>query len=148
MNHHQPIWVRIIMVLLGIPNVIAGIWAIISPQHWFDNFPGWAPYLVAANPPYNEHLATDAGAGLFASGLLMLIAAVWIKREVAILAAIGFLAFALPHFLFHLINPSDLLTAAEDTQGTGSLGLSVVGAGVVLMWQWRKTPTRPSEVTA
>lgn len=132
-----PIWLRVVMVLLAVPNIFAGIWAIVAPQNWFDNFPGWAPYLVAANPPFNEHLATDAGAGLFASGLLMLIALVWTRREVVIVAAIGYLAFAVPHFLFHLINPADALTASEDFQGTFSLALAVVGAGVVLMWQWR-----------
>jgi len=36
------------------------------------------PRLVAAEPPYNAHLATDAGAGLLASGLVLLVAA-WLS---------------------------------------------------------------------
>lgn len=128
------------MVLLAVPNIFAGAWAIVSPQSWFDNFPGWAPELVAAHPPYNVHLATDAGAGLLASGVIMIVALVWNRREVTILAAIGYLAFALPHFVFHVFNPADALTTAEDINGTGALGLAVVGAAVVLMWQWRRQP--------
>lgn len=136
----MPWWLRIIVVLIAVPNVVAGIWAMVAPQNWFDNFPGWAPYVVAANPPFNAHLATDAGAGLFASGLIMLIALAWRRRDVVILAAVGFLAFNVPHFLFHLFNPSDALTASEDFQGTFGLALAVVGGAVVLMWQWRKNP--------
>lgn len=136
----QPWWLRVVMFLLAAPNVFAGVWAILSPQSWFDDFPGWAPALVAAHPPFNEHLATDAGAGLLASGVVMLIAMIWGRREIVITAAIAYLAFALPHFLFHLFNPADALTTAEDVNGTGSLGIAVVGAVLVLMWQWRRVP--------
>jgi hypothetical protein len=133
------------MVLLAVPNIFAGVWAIIAPANWFENFPGWAPSLVAAYPPFNEHLATDAGAGLFASGLIMLIAAAWPRRDYVIGASIGFLAFALPHFLYHLFNPADALTASEDASSTISLALAVVGAGIVLLWQVRR-PLIPTEV--
>jgi len=140
----QPMWLRVIMVLLAVPNIAAGLWAIIAPQHWFDTFPGWAPQLVAAFPPYNEHLATDAGSGLFASGVAMALAAWWPRREVVITAALAFLAFALPHFLWHFINPSDALTSPEDTVNDISLAAAVVGAGVVLMWQWHHSIRRPA----
>lgn len=130
------------MLLLGLPNVAAGLWAVIAPENWFENFPGWAPQLVAAYPPFNEHLASDAGAGLLASGVLMVLAALWPKREVAVVAAIGFLAFALPHFLFHVLNPSDELAGSENAVSTGSLAFAVVGAGTILMWQWFLKPSR------
>lgn len=132
----QPKWLRILMVLLAVPNLITGLWAVVDPQHWFDTFPGWAPQLVAAFPPYNEHLATDAGSGLLATGLVMGLAALWPRREVVITAAVAFLAFALPHFVWHLVNPSASLTSAEDTVNDITLAAAVVGAGVVLMWQW------------
>jgi hypothetical protein len=135
----QPRWLRIVMVLLAVPNLITGLWAIVAPRNWFDNFPGWAPELVAALPPYNEHLATDAGAGLFASGLVMLLAVLRPQREIVITAAVAYLAFALPHFAWHLFNPADALEPAEDTVNAISLALAVVGAGAVLMWQWHPT---------
>ncbi len=137
----SPMWLRILMLLLGGPNIITGGWAVIAPENWFDNFPGWAPQLVAAYPPYNEHLASDAGMGLLASGVVMILAALWPKREVAITAAIAYLAFVLPHFLYHLINPADLMTGAENTVNTISLASSVVGGAVVLMWQRRLEPS-------
>jgi hypothetical protein len=51
------IWVTIGLVLLAVPNVVAGVWGLIAPDRWYDNFPGWAPRLVAAHSPFNEHLA-------------------------------------------------------------------------------------------
>ncbi len=132
----QPTWLRVLMVLLAVPNVITGLWAVLSPQHWYDNFPGWAPQLVAALPPYNEHLATDAGAGLLATGVVMGLAAAWPRREVVITAAVAFLAFSLPHFLWHAVNPAAPMTSAENAVNSLTLAAAVVGAGVVLMWQW------------
>jgi len=143
---HQPRWVRIVIVLLAVPNLITGLWALVAPRNWFDNFPGWAPELVAAIPPYNEHLAFDAGAGLFASGVVMLVAAMWPRREIIITAAIAYLAFALPHFLWHLFNPADGLEPAEDTVNAVSLALAVVGAGTVLLWQWHPSIREPGAV--
>lgn len=132
----QPAWLRVLMVLLAVPNVITGLWAAIDPTHWYDTFPGWAPQLVAAFPPYNEHLATDAGSGLLASGVVMGLAAWWPRREVVITAAVAYLAFALPHFVWHAVNPADGLTAPENTVNNVTLAAAVVGAGTVLLWQW------------
>lgn len=124
-------WVRYALVALAVPNLATGVWAILSPQGWFDDFPGFGARLVAAEPPFNEHLATDAGAGLFAAGVVLLVAA-WMATSSAVrLGLIGFGAFAVPHALWHTANPSDLLSGAENLMSTGSLLVSV-GAAVVL----------------
>ena len=136
-----PRWVRPALVLLAVPNLIAGLWGLIAPENWFDTFPGWAPHLVAAIPPYNEHLATDAAAGLFASGLVAAVAAVWMKREVVIVAMAAYLAFALPHALFHLVNPADALTTAEDAVNVVSLAIAVVLAIAVMIESIRRPST-------
>lgn len=135
----QPPAVRVLMLVLGVPNLVAGCWALMSPRGWFDEFPGWAPSLVAAYPPYNEHLTVDAGSGLFASGLVMTVAALWPRREVVVVASIAFLAFAVPHAAWHWLHPSDDLSATEDVVSTASLVLAVVGGAVVLLVQWRLT---------
>jgi hypothetical protein len=129
-------WLRPVLVLLAVPNLIAGLWAIVAPENWFENFPGWAPRLVEALPPYNEHLATDAGAGLFATGVLALVAAMWLRRDVVVTAMIGYLAFALPHALFHLANPADALTGSEDVVNSITLLIAVVAASATLIAAW------------
>ncbi len=140
--------IRILLIVLAVPNLFAGLWALVSPQSWYDNFPGWAPQLVAAYPPFNNHLVADAGAGLFAAGLLALFAAAWPKREVIIAAMVGVLAFIVPHTLFHLFNPSDILTASEDASSTASLGISVAIAAYVLGRQFTGSTTTPTAETA
>ena len=124
-------WPRSVLVALAVPNLVTGGWAVAAPQHWYDNFPGWAPRLVSAIPPYNEHLASDAGAGLLATGVLAALAAIWYERTIVLTAMAGFLAFALPHALFHLTHPADALSTAEDAVNTGSLLVAAAAAGAV-----------------
>jgi hypothetical protein len=119
------IWVTIGLVILAIPNLAAGLWGLIAPEHWFDNFPGWAPRLVAAFPPYNEHLAVDAASGLLASGVAAAIALCWRRREVVVVAMAVFLAFALPHAVYHLAHPADALSSREDALNSVSLWAEV-----------------------
>lgn len=118
--------------LIAIPNLITGFWAIVAPENWFDTFPGWAPHLVAAFPPFNQHLATDAGAGVLTVGVLAATAAVLRRRDAVLVAGAGLLAFTGPHAIFHLLNPSDLLTASEDSMNIVPLTITALAAVAVL----------------
>jgi hypothetical protein len=133
-------WVRPALVILAVPNLFAGVWGLIAPENWYENFPGWAPRLVAAIPPYNEHLATDAAAGLFASGVAAAIGAWWMRREIVIVAMAVYLAFAFPHAAFHLANPADALSTSEDTVNVVSLLFAVAIALAVMIESIRATP--------
>jgi hypothetical protein len=126
-------WVTAALVVLAVPNLVAGLWGLVAPEHWFDNFPGWAPRLVAAFPPFNEHLATDAASGLFAAGVGATIALWWRRRDVVIVAMAAFLAFAFPHAVFHLAHPADALSGVEDLVNTVTLWAAVAIAVAILM---------------
>lgn len=128
-----PQWVRLALVALGLPNVATGTWAILSPQAWFDRFPGFDPRLVAAEPPFNAHLATDAGAGFLATGAILLLAAWLGDRRSAQLALAGFALFAVPHAAYHALNPAPGLTGAEDVQNVGLLAFSVMVTAALLV---------------
>lgn len=128
-----PHWIRLALVALGVPNVATGTWAILSPQVWFDRFPGFDPRLVAAEPPFNAHLATDAGAGFLATGGILLLAAWSGDRRSARLALAGFGLFALPHAAYHALNPAPGLTGAEDVQNVVLLAFSVAVTGALLV---------------
>lgn len=119
-------WVRIGLVALGLPNALAGLWAVLTPEGWYDSFPGWDPRLVAAEPPFNAHLATDAGAGLLASGVVLLVAAWLADRRSVQLALVAFLAFAVPHTGYHAMNPAPGLSSAEDAQNVATLVFTVL----------------------
>lgn len=134
-------WVRIALVALGLPNAATGLWAILAPEAWFDRFPGFDPRLVAAEPPYNAHLATDAGAGLLASGVVLLLGATLGDRRSVQLALIAFAVFAVPHAAYHVLNPAPGLSSAEDAQNAGLLIFVVVASGVLFVAA-RRTATR------
>lgn len=126
-------WVRVALVALGVPNAAAGLWAVAAPDSWYESFPGWDPRLVAAEPPFNEHLVTDAGAGLLASGFVLLAAAWLADRRSVRFGIVAFLVFAVPHTFWHAMNESPGLTAGEDAQNVATLVFSLVVAVVVLV---------------
>jgi hypothetical protein len=139
-------WVRVALIALGVPNAAAGLWAVLAPSSWYDDFPGWDPRLVAAEPPYNEHLVTDAGAGLLASGLVLLAAAWLADRRSVRFGVAAFLVFAVPHTFWHATNESPGLTSAEDAQNVATLVFSVA-VGVVLLVASGRAPRPVPERT-
>lgn len=96
------------------------------PEGWYDKVPGWDPRLAAAEPPFNAHLATDAGAGLLASGVALLVAAWLADRRSVQLASVSFRAFAVPHTAYHAMNPAPRLSSAEDAQNVATLVFTVL----------------------
>ena len=138
-NAATPRWVEAALAVLAVPNLLAGAWAIVAPRSWFDSFPGWAPHLVAALPPFNEHLATDAGAGLLTVGVLATIALLLRRRDVVVTAMAGALTFSVPHAMFHLLHPAEALSSAEDAMNSISLIGAAALAGAVLAHAWRQT---------
>ena len=131
-------WKRLILIGLAVPNILAGCWAVLSPAHWYENFPGWSPRLVSALPPFNEHLVIDSGSGLLASGLIVLIAGLCLRRAITVVATVGYLAFALPHAVFHLQHPGEGLSTAQDALKVATLWLVVVLASAVLIAEVRR----------
>lgn len=135
-----PTWTRILLVALGLPNVMTGAWAVLAPHHWYENFPGWLPHLISAYPPYNEHLATDAGVGLLVTGLAALGAALWPRRDIVLTASAVYATFAVVHAAFHLLTPAadHRLSGAEAAVNNATL----VTAAVVSMFVFFHTLRR------
>jgi hypothetical protein len=131
---------RIGFVILAAFNLYVGVWAVLAPEHWYNNFPGADPRLVAAEPPFNKHLATDAGAGFLATGVIALLAAIWLTSLVAKIALVGYLSHALPHFVYHVGNPAPGLTDAENVQNTAVLGIVVIVPVVMLLVLFGRFP--------
>lgn len=137
-------WVRIGLLALGVPNVAAGLWAVVAPASWYRSFPGFDPRLVAAKPPFNAHLATDAGAGLLASGVVLLMAA-WLgdRRSIA-LGIVAFACFAVPHAAYHVLNPAPGLDRGEGARNAVTL-VFVAGAALVLLVATLRSTERRTE---
>ncbi len=134
-------WVRLGMVIvLAVPQLAIGLWAVLAPANWFEKFPGIDPRFVAAEPPFNAHLATDAGAGFLATGIALAAAAAWGQRRVVQLALLTCLAFTLPHAIYHATNPAPGLTGGEDLLNVLLLASSPVWVAV-FAWGSRQPQT-------
>jgi 4-carboxymuconolactone decarboxylase len=99
----QPTLFRLLLVAIGGVQVVNGLYALFAPRSFYDDFPagrGW----VAALPSYSEHLVRDIGGLFLATGVLLLIAAVWLERRLVIAALVTWLLFAVPHTVYHLFN--------------------------------------------
>lgn len=124
----HPALARVILVALGAVQAIDGLYATITPRGFYDDFPagrGW----VAAYPAYSEHLVRDVGAGFLATGVLLLVAAVWLERRLLLAALVSWLLFAVPHTGYHLLHLGAL--------GTGDAVANVVGlAATVALPLW------------
>lgn len=132
---------RVFGIALALPQLVIGIWAVLTPRGWYDDFPGFGPALVAAEPPFNAHLVSDAGAGFLATGALVVGACLLGGDAEIRVAAVGYLLFCLPHLAYHALNPSPLLSAGTDVLNVVLIGAQAVGAlTLVVLTTQRKAP--------
>ena len=112
------------LIALGAVQSINGLYALLAPSSFYDDYPlgrGW----VAALPAYNEHLVRDVGGLFLATAIALIAAAIYLERRLVAVALIAFLAFSLPHTIYHYLNlgPYD----------TGDLIANVIGLGAMVV---------------
>ena len=147
MDGMAPPWVRIGLVALAVGQVATGLWALLATRSWFDDFPGVGAHLVAAEPPFNRHLAADAGAGFLATGVALLVAAVWSQRSAVYVALLAYLAFGIPHLVYHAAHQASALSGAAQAANLVLLSSGIILA-VVLAWGARPTASTPAPVVS
>ncbi|HEY7296052.1 MAG TPA: hypothetical protein VH916_13490 [Dehalococcoidia bacterium] len=130
-------WSRIVLALLALTQLEAGLWALVAPRNWFDQFPGGGQHWVAVLPPYNEHLARDAGAGFLALGVMLAWAAVSGDVRIVRPATAAALVFALPHLAFHLAH-GEGMPAPDNVSSLASLAFAAIVPAVLLALTWRR----------
>jgi len=133
------------MLAVAVPQLATGLWAVFAPRRWFDDFPGLGPGLVGAEPPYNQHLATDAGGAFLATGVALLIAVIWPRRQLAMLALVTYLTFAIPHALYHAAHEAPGLSSVAEAANVTVLFIGVAVATGLLWGAWRAAPAPPDQ---
>lgn len=103
--------IRVALWVLAVPNLVTGLWALVVPSSWYDDFPGSGLGWVSAFGAYNEHFIQDIGGAYLAFGGLLAYAAMRPTASLVRGAAIGYLLFALPHFVIHVFVRETLSTA-------------------------------------
>ena len=100
----MPNWIpRAVLGALGAVQLTDGIYALFAPRSFYDDFPagrGW----VEALPAYNEHLTRDVGALFIATAVVLAAAAIGLERKMVLVALVSFLAYSVPHFVYHAFN--------------------------------------------
>jgi AhpD family alkylhydroperoxidase len=122
---------RVGLLLLGLPQALIGLWALVATRDWFETFPGAGHSWLPAYGAYNEHLATDVGATFVAIGLLLVLAAVYLERRLVQVALITYLVFEIPHFVYHL-GADDRLSNGDQIASATTLALTVLLALALL----------------
>ena len=117
--------VRVLLVLMAVPSVLVGLWALLAPRSFFDDFPGAGRHWVSADGPYNEQLVRDVGSLNLALVVVIVAAAVVLTRTLVRTAAVATLVYAIPHFAYHAAH-TDLYETSDSVATLFSLGLAVV----------------------
>lgn len=130
---------RIGLILLVIPQAVAGLWAFLAPRNFYDSFPGFGRIWVAPIGSYNEHFIADTGNLLLVLALLLALAAFFLERRLVRISLCLWLVFAVPHFISH-VRLMSLFSTGDNLANVGSLGFAVLLPITLLLLTWRDTP--------
>ena len=109
------------LALLAAVEVGLGLWTLLFPASFYADVP-----TVDATPPFSEHLFRDFGGATLGLAVVLTAAAVWPERRLAVTALLAYLAFSVPHLVFHLGHP-------PVPGGPGAAALVAVLAGSVVL---------------
>lgn len=132
---------RLGLALLAASSAMMGIWALFAPRSFFDDFPGSGLQLVAALPPYNEHLTRDFGSLNLALAAVIAAAAITMARALVVTALAAVLINGIPHLLFHASHQAALSDSDQAANLVG-LAMPVVVAAALLSVEWWRTVDR------
>jgi hypothetical protein len=124
--------VRILLAVTAASSGFIGLWALLAPRSFYDDFPGAGRQWVSADGPYNEHLVRDVGGLNLALAIVAVVAAIVLGRVIVRTAAVAALAFAVPHLAYHSAH-TDLYDTGDAVTSIFSLAIGVVVPVVVLV---------------
>jgi hypothetical protein len=124
-------WLRAGLLLLASPPLVVGLWALLVPRSFYDDFPFPGREWVSALGPYNEHLVRDVGALNLALGVLLATAVILLERRLVRASLVAWLVYAVPHLAFH-ITTLDAFPPFDNLANVGVLGLAVLLPSLLL----------------
>ena len=129
--------VRVVLVVWAAVSVQLGIWATFAPRSFYDDYPGFGREWVRVNGPYNEHFVRDFGALNLALAVVTIAALVTLSRPMVIAVAGAWLAWSVPHLVYHLRH-LDVFSTGDKVVNVFLLGSLPVLAVVVLVLTIRR----------
>lgn len=132
-------FLRIGMVLLIVPQAVAGAWAFFAPRSFFEDFPGLGRTWIAPIGGYNEHFIADTGNLMLVMCVLVAVAAYYLERRLVRVALCMWVLFSLPHFISHA-QLTELFSGSDNAGNLGSLGMAVLLPLLLLLLTRRGAP--------
>ncbi|HET6708138.1 hypothetical protein [Amycolatopsis sp.] len=132
---------RALLVVFGLVEAVVGIWPLVSPTGFYQDFPGFRTGWVSMDGPFNEHLLRDFGGLNLGLAALLIGAAVIGTTAVARLAAVSALLFGVPHFLYHVGHVAHF-EPVDQVLINGTTGLGVLLPLAILLIPARRV-SRP-----
>lgn len=133
------------LLSLAALQIVDGLYALLAPRSFYDDFPlgrGW----VAALPDYSEHLVRDVGGLFLATGIILAAAGWYLERRLVVVALISFLAFSLPHTIYHLFNLEPYDTGDALANGFGLVATVAIPIALLVLLRERDDGQRPPPV--
>ena len=124
------------LLFLALTPLSEGLWALLAPRSFYEDFPLPGSDWVSTLGPYNEHLLNDFGSLNLALAVLLVAAAVLLERHLVQVALLTWLVYATPHFVFHL-GQTHHFSAGSNAAQLGVLGLLVLLPVVLLFFAGR-----------
>jgi len=133
--------IRAALAALAVSGLVVGLWAAFAPRSFYDDFPGGGRSWVAPDGPYNEHLVRDVGALNLALTAAVIVALVALSRAAVIGAALAWLVYSVPHFVYHLRHLG-IYDTSDKVGNVVALGLACVLPVIILVEARKLAPDR------
>ena len=124
---------RVALAIFAVVSVELGVWATFAPRSFFDDFPGLGRHWVRVYGPYNEHLMRDFGALNLALAVVTIAALITLGRPLVIAVAIAWLAWGVPHLVYHLRHLDVFSTGDKVANVVGLVAVPVLAVVVLAL---------------
>ncbi len=130
--------IRLGVAVFAVIELVLGVWTLFFPSSFYNDVP-----TVDLTPPFSEHLMRDFGSATLGLAVVLGAAAILPTTRLVIVALVAYLAFSVPHLVFHAGH----LDGATPTEGgllMTTLVASVVAPAalvVLAVVAARRTPT-------
>ncbi len=88
---------RICLWIIAAMELVIGTWTLLFPESFYNDVP-----TVDLTPPYSERLFRDFGGATLGIAIVLVAAAIWLETRLVVVALLAYLAFSVPHLVFHL----------------------------------------------
>lgn len=125
--------IRLVLGYLALVSAQIGVWALLAPRSFYDDFPGLGRAWVAVDGPFNEHLIRDVGALNVALTAMFVAALVRLSRELVTMAGVVALAWGVPHAIYHLAKSDGLSPPDLAASLLGLLLFAAIGGALIFL---------------